>query len=191
MEDARMREKDVELIQRTLSGDETAFASLAGKYEKRIHALVLRKIGDFQDAQEVTQDVFLRAYKNLSTLRNSDGFAGWLYVIATRVCVSWLRKQRPVMPSLDSMPVKEIEVLSYRRYVLEQQQTDTIKGLQDAVKEMLQRLPRHERTVIRLYYLREMRLNEIGKHLGVPVNTIKSRLSRARRRLQEQSGMLK
>ena len=83
-----MCEKDVELIQRTLSGDETAFGALVGKYEKRVHGLMYRKIGDFHVAQEVTQDVFLRAYKNFSTLRNPDGFAGWLYVIVTRVCVS-------------------------------------------------------------------------------------------------------
>ena len=182
-----MRENNVRLIQQTLSGDETAFATLVGKYEKRVHALVLRKIGNFQDAEELTQDVFLRAYENLSTLRDPDRFAGWLYVIAKRVCVSWLRKQRPVMRPLEGMPVKEIEALSYRRYVLEQQQTDTTEALQDAVEEMLRRLPRHERTIIRLYYLREMQLNEIGKHLGMSVNTIKSRLSRARRRLQKQA----
>ena len=180
-----MRHTDAELIQRTLSGDETAYASLLGKYENRVYARVLRKVGDFQDAQEVTQDVFLRAYENLSTLRDPDHFAGWLYVITTRVCVSWLRKQRPVMRSLEGMLVKEREKLSYRRYVSEQCQTETTEALQDTVEQMLRMLPRHERTVVRLYYLREMQLTEIGKRLGVSVNTIKSRLRRAQRRLQE------
>lgn len=182
-----MIDGDARLIQRTLAGDETAFASLLDKYEKRVYARVLRKIGDFQDAQEVTQDVFLRAYNNLSTLRDPDRFAGWLYVIATRVCMSWLRKQRPVMRSLEGMPVKEREQLSYRCYVSEQHRTETAEALQNTVAQMLRMLPRHERTVVRLYYLREMRLTEIGKRLGVSVDTIKSRLRRARRRLQEKS----
>ena len=184
-----MLENDVRLIQRTLSGDETAFVNLVRKYEKRVYAFVLRKIGDFQDAEELTQDVFLRAYAKLSMLRNPDCFSGWLYVIATRVCVSWLRKQRPVMPSLEGMSASERDALSYSCYISEQQDRESIKALQDAVDEMLCMLPKHERSVARLYYLREMRLKEISTFLGVPMNTLKSRLRRARRRLQEKSGV--
>ena len=184
-----MRHTDAQLIQRTLSGDETAFASLVGRYEKRVHAFVLRKVGNFQDAEEVTQDVFLRAYDNLSKLRNPDRFVGWLYVIATRVCVNWLRKQKPVMRSLEGMSVKERETLSYSRYVSEQHQMETSEALGDAVEKILKRLPKHERKVVRLYYLGGLRVVEIGRILDVPVNTIKSRLRRARRRLQEKSGV--
>ena len=184
-----MRHTDAQLIQRTLSGDETAFASLVGKYEKRVHAFVLRKVGDFQDAEEVTQDVFLRAYDNLSKLRSPDRFSGWLYVIANRVCVNWLRKQKPVMQSLEGMSVKEKETFFYSRYVSEQHQMKTSEALGDAVEKMLKRLPKHERKVVRLYYLGGLRVAEIGRILGVPVNTIKSRLGRARRRLQEKSGV--
>ena len=184
-----MLENDVRLIQRTLSGDETAFANLVRKYEKRVYAFVLRKIGDFQDAEELTQDVFLRAYAKLSMLRNPDCFAGWLYVIATRVCVSWLRKQKPVMPSLEGMSVSERDTLSYSRHLCEQRQKETAVALQDVVDEMLRMLPKHERSVVRLYYLCEMRLKEISTFLGVPMNTLKSRLRRARRRLQEKSGV--
>ena len=185
-----MIENDAQLIHRTLSGDETAFASLVGKYEKQVHVFVLQKIGDFQDAQEVTQDTFLRAYNNLSTLRDPDRFAGWLYVIATRRCVNWLRQQRPVMQSLDDMPVKEREQLSYRRYVSRQHQMETSQTLQETIAQMLRSLPEHERTVVRLYYLSEMRVTEIGEFLGVSVNTIKSRLLRARRRLQQKRDSL-
>ena len=184
-----MLHNDAHLIQRTLSGDETAFATLVDRYKKRVHRLVERKIGDFQIAEELTQDAFLRAYKNLSTLRNSDSFAGWLDVIATRVCVSWLRKQKPVMRSLEGMSVKEKDMLFYRCYISEQQEQDATKALRDAVDEMLRVLPKHERRVVQLYYLREMRVSEIGATLGVSVNTIKSRLRRARRRLQEKRGV--
>ena len=130
-----MLHTDAQLIQRTLSGDETAFASLVRKYEKKVHALVYRKIGDFQDAQELTQDTFLRAFENLSTLRDFDLFAGWLYVIASRVCVSWLRQQKPVMQSLEGMSIKERDTLSYSRYVSKQVGRDAIEALQDRVKK--------------------------------------------------------
>ena len=103
---------DVQLIHRVLSGDDSAFNTLIEKHKKSVHALVWRKVGDFHYAGEITQDTFLRAYKKLSTLKNPHQFAGWLYVIASRLCINWIRKQKPAMQSLDAMSVKEIEKLS-------------------------------------------------------------------------------
>ena len=91
------REDDVQLIQRTLSGDDTAFGILLRKHQKSVHALVWRKIGDFHIAEDITQDTFLQAYKKLSTLKNHSQFAGWLYVIADRLCIDWSRKRRFVI----------------------------------------------------------------------------------------------
>ena len=81
------REDDVQLIQSILSGDDAAFNVLVEKYQKSVHALVWRKIGDFHYAEEITQDTFIQVYKKLSTLRNPNQFAGWLYVIANRFCI--------------------------------------------------------------------------------------------------------
>ena len=81
------QENDVQLISKILEGDDTAFSTLVEKYQKGIHALVWRKIGDFHYAEEIMQDTFLKAYKNLSTLREPSQFAGWLYVIANRLCI--------------------------------------------------------------------------------------------------------
>ena len=86
-----MRNTDVALIRRTLDGDNTAFTQLVRKYQKPVHALVWRKIGDFHIAEEITQDTFLKAYQNLETLKEPQRFSSWLYVIATRRCVAWLR----------------------------------------------------------------------------------------------------
>ena len=87
-----MKNNDVELIHRILDGDDTAFSSLVGKYQKQVHALAWRKIGDFHIAEEITQDTFLKAYQKLASLKKPHRFAGWLYVIATRCCQAWLRK---------------------------------------------------------------------------------------------------
>ena len=113
------RADDVQLIGRVLSGDDTAFNTLVEKYEKSAHALAWRKVGDFHDAEEITQDTFLRAYKKLATLKNPHQFAGWLYVTVNRLCLDWMRKQKPAMRSSEEMSVKEIDDVTYARYVAE------------------------------------------------------------------------
>ena len=85
-----MERDDVQLIRRVLSGDDAAFSTLVQKYRKSVHALAWRKIGDFHHAEEITQDTFLQAYKKLSTLKDLNQFAGWLYVIANRLCINWM-----------------------------------------------------------------------------------------------------
>ena len=88
------REDDAQLIHEILSGDEAAFSRLVQKYQKSVHALAWRKIGDFHYAEEITQDTFLQVYKKLSTLKNPNQFAGWLYVIVNRHCIAWMRKRK-------------------------------------------------------------------------------------------------
>ena len=92
-----MKNSDPELIQRTLAGDQRAFSALVRRYQKPLHALVWRKIGDFHIAEEITQDIFLNVYKKLQTLKNPNRFAGWLYVIATRRCIAWLKKDKHIV----------------------------------------------------------------------------------------------
>ena len=185
-----MEKNDVQLIRRILSGDDEAFTTLVGKYQKSVHALVWRKIGDFHFAEEITQDTFLQAYEKLATLRNPNQFAGWLYVIANNLCKRWMQKKKLSTQSLEGTPVVEIENSSYKRYVLERRETETTEHRHEIVKKLLDRLPENERTVVTLHYLGEMTIKEIGRFLGVSVNTINSRLRRARKRLQEREELL-
>ncbi|MDD9976099.1 MAG: sigma-70 family RNA polymerase sigma factor, partial [Candidatus Poribacteria bacterium] len=181
---------DVQLIQRTLSGDDTAFGILLQRHQKSVHALVWRKIGDFHTAEDITQDTFLQAYKKLSTLKNHNQFAGWLYVIADRLCIDWSRKRRLITQSLEDTPVEEIERTSYTHHVSEARETECTERRRELVKKLLAKLPESERTVVTLYYLGEMTTREIGKFLGVSVDTIKSRLRRGRKRLQEDEELM-
>ena len=183
-------ENDAQLIQSILSGDDSAFNTLVQKYQKGVHALVWRKIGDFHYAEEITQDTFLQAYKNLSTLSNPDLFAGWLYVIASRLCIDWQRKQKFVPQSLQEVSVKEIEESAYTRYISEKQEMESKERRYEIVEKILDKLPESERTVVTLHYLGEMTAKEIGKFLGVSVGTIHSRLHRARKRLQNDEELL-
>ena len=178
------REDDVQLIRKILSGDDAAFGILVEKYQKSVHALAWQKIQDFHYAEEIMQDTFLRAYNKLPTLKNPNQFAGWLHVIANRLCIDWMRSQKSVMPSLEETPTEEIEEASYTYHVSEQWETERIEYCQALVQKLLEKLPENERTVVTLYYLDEMSTKEIGKFMGVSVNTITSRLQRARKRLQ-------
>ena len=81
-----MKNNDAQLIQRVLKGDDTAFSALVKKYQRSVHALAWRKIGDFHIAEDITQDTFLQAYQRLSTLKEPQRFASWLYVIAANYC---------------------------------------------------------------------------------------------------------
>ena len=179
------REDDVQLIHKILSGDDEAFNTLVQKYEKSVHTVVWRKIDDFHYAEEITQDTFLQAYEKLSTLKDPSQFAGWLYVIANRLCIAWMRKQRPAMQPLDDPSIKAIDDLTYERYILAQRELEATEHRHEIVDGLLTKLPESERTVMTLHYLGEMTTKEIGDFLNVPVNTIVSRLHRARKRLQE------
>ena len=183
-------ENDVQLIRRILSGDDEAFSTLVEKHQKGVHALAWRKVKDFHYAEEITQDTFLQAYKKLSTLKNPNQFAGWLYVIANRLCINWLQRHKPAMQSLEDTPMEEIEESSYIHHASEQREAEGIEHRHEIAQKLLSKLPESERTVMTLHYLGEMTAKEISKFLGVSVNTITNRLWRARKRLREDQELL-
>ena len=185
-----MKTEDAQLVHRFLSGDENAFTLLVKKHQKSIHALVWRKVDDFHIAEELTQDTFLKAYQKLGTLKNPNQFAGWLYVIADRLCIAWHRKQKPPMESLETTSGEEIEESSYRHYEDEQRNEASAEYRRGYISSLLEKLPESERTVVTLHYLGEMTCQAISEFLGVSPNTVKSRLQRARNRLKEHENMI-
>ena len=185
-----MVEDDVQLIHKVLSGDDAAFSTLIEKYRKGVHAFAWRKIGDFHHAEEITQDAFVQVYRNLATLRNPNQFAGWLYVIANRLCIRWNQKQKTRSQFLGATSMAEIDATSYNKYISEQREKEATERRLEIVNRLLQKLPESERTIVTLFYLGEMTAKEIGKYLGVSINTIKSRLRRARERLKEDESVI-
>lgn len=189
-----MKNDDVQLIQRVLEGDDDAFSVLVRKYQKQVHALAWRKIGDFHIAEEITQDTFLKAYKKLPTLKEPQRFASWLYVIAANRCSSWLRKKRlwtQPIEALEETNDQHIQTGTYSGYVAAENERNVTEAQRDVVKKLLARLQESERTVITLHYFGEMSCTEIGTFLGVSANTIKSRLRRAQQRLKKEEPMIR
>ncbi len=181
-----MKHDDAELIERTLEGDQQAFAALVEKYQEQIHALAWQKIGDFHIAQEITQDAFITAYQKLSTLTHHNRFAGWLYVITSNKCNMWHRKKKPKLQSLEETDPMELEEVYYSEYVSQQREEAANQNRRAIVRKLLNKLGESERTVVTMHYLAGLTCEEIGKFLGVSPNTVKSRLHRARERLKKE-----
>ena len=186
-----MKNIDVELVHRTLDGDDSAFSELVKKYQKPVHALVWRKIGDFHIAEEITQDTFLKAYQSLTTLKKPQRFTSWLYVIAANNCKMWLRKKRLQTQSLEETDSTLLEKTTYSQYVIEENEQTTAETKREVVKQLLAKLQESDRTIITLHYFGEMSAADIGTFLGVSVNTIKSRLRRAQQRLKQEEPMVR
>ncbi len=184
-------QSDVELIQRILAGDENAFESLVQKYQRQVHAHILRKIGDFQIAEDITQETFLRVYQKLDTLNNPAQFSKWLYTIVDHLCIAWFRKNRLQIRSLQEIHISETAEETYSRYIATEHAKAMVESQRDLVKKLLTTLKEDDREVITLHYFEEMTSSEIGEFLGVPENTIKSRIRRARQRLRKYESMIR
>ena len=148
-----MKHDDAQLIQRVLDGDDTAFSALVNKHQKRVHALAWRKTGDFHVAEEITQDTFLKAYQNLSTLKEPQKFASWLYVIATNYCKMWMRKKHVSTQSLEDTSSTELEKTAYSGYIIAENEQVAMETQREVVKKLLAKLQESDRTIITLYYL--------------------------------------
>ncbi len=186
-----MKNDDPELIQCVLDGDDTAFSVLVKKYQKSVHALAWRKVGDFHIAEDITQDTFLKAYQKLSTLKKPQRFASWLYVIAANHCSTWLRKKRLWIQSLEDTSSVQLEKATYSGYVIEENERMAVETQREVVKKLLAKLQESDRTVITLYYFGGMTYQEISKFLGVSVGAIKTRVYRVQQRLKKEEPMIR
>ena len=186
-----MKNIDTELIQQILNGNQDSFTTLVKKYQKQVHAFAWRKLGDFHLAEEITQDTFLKVYQELWTLKDPNRFAAWLHAIVRNCCLACLRKTKLSIESLDTMPEAEKERVLYYRYLEKEREELANEKRHEVVRLLLKKLPANEHTVITLHYLGDMRCEEISEFLKVPLNTIKSRLHRARKRLKAEELMVR
>ena len=186
-----MKNNDAELIQRIREGDDTAFSALVEKYQRSVHALAWRKIGDFHIAEDITQEAFLKAYQRLFTLKEPQSFASWLYVITANQCKAWLRKKRTRTQLLEDTSSAQLEKATYSGHIIAENERMTEETQREVVKKLLEKLQESDRTVITLYYLGGMTYDEISNFLGVSEAAVRNRLYRARRRLKKEEPMIR
>lgn len=173
---------DNEIISKVLSGDQQAYAILVNRYQNYVFTLTLRIIKSREDAEEVAQDVFIKAYKYLADFKGASKFTTWLYTIVNNTCISFLRKKKLDIHSLDNQKVFEAadnQDSGMRANMVEQ------KSKLAMVNESINLLNPDDAQIITLFYKAEQSLEETAKILGIETNAAKVRLFRARTRLKE------
>jgi RNA polymerase sigma factor (sigma-70 family) len=173
---------DNELISKVLSGDQQAYASLVSRYQNYVFTLALRFTKSREDAEEVSQDIFIKAYRAMADFRGASKFSTWLYTIVNTTCITFLRKKKLEVHSLDNEKVFEVadnQDSGMRANMIEQ------KSRVSMVNQAIKMLSADDAEVITLFYKSEQSLEEIAQILGVEANTAKVRLHRARTRLKE------
>lgn len=174
-----MKRNVAQLVKESLNGDIKSFGELVEKYRQTVHALCYHRIGDFQDAQDLVQEIFLKVYLSLNQLQDPGKFSGWLYKIAINSCNMWLRKRSAKTLLLED-PGKYQQTSSsvYEGYER--------KELESKIKEALSRLSENNRLVITLHYLGGRSYGEIAHFLNLPLTTVKSRVHEGRKQLKKE-----
>ncbi len=173
---------DSEIISKVLSGDHQAYAILVNRYQNYVFTLALRMVKSREDAEEVAQDAFIKAYKYLADFKGASKFTTWLYTIVNNTGISFLRKKKLDTHSLDNEKVFELadsQDSGMRANQVEQ------KSKLAMVNEAIGLLNSDDAQIITLFYKGEQSLEEIAQILGLETNTAKVRLHRARTRLKE------
>ena len=173
---------DNEIISKVLNGDQQAYAGLVNRYQNYVFTLALRMVKSREDAEEVAQDAFIKAYKYLADFRGSSKFSTWLYTIVNNTGISFLRKKKLDIHSLDNEKIFEMadnRDSGFSANMVEQ------KSKVAMVSNAITMLNPDDAEIITLFYKAEQSLEEIAVILGVEANTAKVRLHRARTRLKE------
>lgn len=172
------------IIEKVLGGDANAFEELVLKYEKTVYNLALRMVGDRDDAFDMTQEAFIKAYGSLSSFRGDSKFSVWIYRITTNVCLDFLRsKSRKQQVSLTVSDDDEDAQLDIPDSKADPEQQLIKKISMQSVEEGLKTLPDKQRQILVMRELCGMSYAEIGKALSLEEGTVKSRIFRARKRL--------
>ena len=175
-----MRTEDGYIIHRCLNGDSNAFGFLVDKYKAGVYAFAYERLHNFHDAEDIAQEVFLKAYKSLRTLRRWDSFASWLYRITLNLCRNWIRAQSS-RPDREFMEDQDPEVLEAHSRNTHRQELAC-----ESVREALDSLPEMYSQALTLHYFGGMTSMEIARFTGVSPSAIRMRLRKARSLLKEE-----
>lgn len=175
------------LVQRCREGDLDAFDQIVEAYDQKVFNLTYRMTGDYADASDLSQEVFIRVYRSLHNFRGESSFSTWLYRIATNVCLDEIRRRnrKTVVPLnqriyLDDEQFRDIPDWSNLPEAVVQS-----KEIQEEIQRMINSLRPEYRLVIILRDIQGYSYEEIGKIIGCSLGTVKSRINRARKSLKK------
>ena len=167
---------DEELVARSISGDNESFNELILRWERPIYALAYRTIGREEDARDVCQETFLRAFRALPGFRGQAKFSSWLYRIALNLCRDWVRRERrtPVVQPPEDVDLMDLAAAAEPSEAIE----DLVarKDMTRVVERAMALLPEDQRTAIVLKEYHGLTFQEIADLVGCPLSTVKTRL---------------
>ncbi|MBO8168549.1 MAG: sigma-70 family RNA polymerase sigma factor [Thermoanaerobacteraceae bacterium] len=173
---------DEVLVKRCLDGDREAFAEIVRRYQKQIYSLTFRLTNDFNEAQDLAQEVFLHLYQVLDKFDGRYKFFSWMYKVATNYCYTALKRNSSNEVSLE----KVIDFTPLRPATgNEPEEHCEARETQRLVREAIKQLPEKYRIPIVLRYLEEFSYQQIAEAMGVPVTTVETRLYRGKALLQK------
>jgi RNA polymerase sigma factor (sigma-70 family) len=168
--------KDVELVELVLAGQQNAFEVLVERYKDAVQNLAYRMLGNPTEAEDVTQEVFVRAYTQLATYKPAHKFSTWLLSIASHLAIDQLRRRRFL-----ALPLEDVPFLEWMADLGTGPEQSALQGeQQDEIQIYLQRLPSKYRAVIVLRYWYDLSYEEISTALNLTPALVKARLHRAR-----------
>lgn len=166
---------ELELIKRALFGDEDAHRRILGLYKGRVFSYIYRIIGNYDDAEELALDTFVRCFRSLHSFEMSKSFSTWLFAIAHNLTVDFLRKKKMEYEYLDE------KYKSDEDFVKEYERKEQLESIDTALME----LAPLDREIMILFYKEDKPYKEISDITKIPVTTIKTRLHRARLKLRD------
>jgi len=175
-------------IRQVLKGDQNAYTDIVNLYQHKLYQVCFRMLGNKQEAEDIAQEAFVRAYINLHTYDQKRKFSTWIYRIATNLCIDRIRKKKPDY-YLDAQIAGTDGLDMYSQIAAEEQlpeETVEQMELQDRIQYEISRLPDKYRSVIVLKYIEELSLQEISEILDMPLGTVKTRIHRGREALRKQ-----
>ncbi len=179
----KSRKEDYDLVARALGGDQAAYTRLRDKYWRSIEAMLSRMIRNKSDAEDLTQEAFIKAFNSLHTFNTDYAFSTWLYKIASNNCIDYLRKRRLKTVSMDA-PVQtrdgemQMELVDVNAVQPDIPLTSAERTA--VLVEAIKNLPEKYRIVIELRHTQEMEYADIAEKLNLPLGTVKAHLFRAR-----------
>lgn len=173
-------------IKQVKKGDQNAFGEIVGIYKNKVYRLCYRMLGNRQEAEDISQEAFIRAYVNINTYNQKYKFSTWIFRIATNLCIDRIRKKKPdyyldkELPGTDGLTMYSKIASSAP---LPERELESLE-LQETIQKEIVKLPEKYRSVIVLKYIEELSLNEISEILNLPLGTVKTRIHRGREALR-------
>ena len=177
-----MDHDDASVIRRCLEGDERAYRDLVQRFQRPVYSVAFRMIRSAEDAEDITQETFVRVFRSLSRYDPTRSFEAWIFTITTRLCIDLMRRRRvrPISLTQSDPESGEDRTLDIEDTALKPDETTAHAEEEQHTRELIDALPAHYRIVVMLRHQQDLSYEEIAETLKLPLGTVKARIHRAR-----------